>query len=184
MEPVPDPLLLRKSGSAGNRTRDLCICSQKLWPLDHRGGLAHYWLKISGRFYLFQNNSVVESKITQFPGARSPLLLNSLRWPLIYVFVAPYYGPCFLSTFWRLQFWGFFQISEGFLHLFFNLLYVWRSQKLTVRVAKVFLSFILRLYVWTFTVNMARNVTLETKRSQYLPGYLFHLYRCLPVSVR
>ena len=22
-----------------NRTRDLCICSQKLWPLDHRGGL-------------------------------------------------------------------------------------------------------------------------------------------------
>ena len=39
MDPVPDPLLLRKSGSAGDRTRDLCICSQKLWPLDHRGGL-------------------------------------------------------------------------------------------------------------------------------------------------
>jgi len=35
---IPDPLLLRKSGSAGDRTRDLCICSQKLWPLDHRGG--------------------------------------------------------------------------------------------------------------------------------------------------
>ena len=33
MDPVPDPLLLRKSGRAGNRTRDLCICSQKLWPL-------------------------------------------------------------------------------------------------------------------------------------------------------
>jgi hypothetical protein len=32
-----DPLLLRKSGSAGNRTR---ICSQELWPLDHRGGLS------------------------------------------------------------------------------------------------------------------------------------------------
>jgi len=39
VDPVPDPLLLRKSGSAGDRTRDLCICSQKLWPLDHRGGL-------------------------------------------------------------------------------------------------------------------------------------------------
>ena len=36
MDPVLHPLLLRKSGSAGNRTRDLCICSQKLWPLDHR----------------------------------------------------------------------------------------------------------------------------------------------------
>jgi hypothetical protein len=30
VDPVPDPLLLRKSGSAGIRTRDLCICSQKL----------------------------------------------------------------------------------------------------------------------------------------------------------
>jgi hypothetical protein len=27
---VPDPLLLRKSGSAGNRTRDLWVCSQEL----------------------------------------------------------------------------------------------------------------------------------------------------------
>jgi hypothetical protein len=35
-EHVPDPLLLRKYGSAGNRTRDLWICSQELWPLDHR----------------------------------------------------------------------------------------------------------------------------------------------------
>jgi hypothetical protein len=35
VDPVPDPLLLRKSGSAENRTWDLCICSQKLWPLDH-----------------------------------------------------------------------------------------------------------------------------------------------------
>ena len=41
MDPVPDPLLLRKSGSAGNRTQDLCICSQKLRPLDHRGGLKY-----------------------------------------------------------------------------------------------------------------------------------------------
>jgi hypothetical protein len=38
VDPVPGPLLLRKSGSAGNRTEDLWICRQKLWPLDHRGG--------------------------------------------------------------------------------------------------------------------------------------------------
>jgi hypothetical protein len=38
VDPVPDPLLLRKSGSAGNQTRDLRICSQELSPLDHRGG--------------------------------------------------------------------------------------------------------------------------------------------------
>jgi hypothetical protein len=38
VDPVPDPLLLRKSGSAGNQTQDLWTCSQKLWPPDHRGG--------------------------------------------------------------------------------------------------------------------------------------------------
>ena len=37
MDPVPDHCY-SKSGSAGDRTRDLCICSQKLWPLDYRGG--------------------------------------------------------------------------------------------------------------------------------------------------
>jgi len=45
VDPVPDPLLLRKSGSAGDRTRDLCICSQKLWPLDHRGGLTIFYTR-------------------------------------------------------------------------------------------------------------------------------------------
>jgi hypothetical protein len=34
MDPVPDPLRLRKSGSAGTSTRVLWVCSQELWPLD------------------------------------------------------------------------------------------------------------------------------------------------------
>jgi hypothetical protein len=38
VNPVLDPLLFRKSGSAWKRTRDLCVGSQELWPLDHRGG--------------------------------------------------------------------------------------------------------------------------------------------------
>jgi hypothetical protein len=38
VDPVSDPLLFRKSGSAGNRTRDLSVCSLKLWLLYHRGG--------------------------------------------------------------------------------------------------------------------------------------------------
>jgi hypothetical protein len=40
VDPVTDPLLLRKSGGTGNLIRDLWICSQKLWPLDHRGSLS------------------------------------------------------------------------------------------------------------------------------------------------
>jgi hypothetical protein len=35
-DPIPDSLLLRKYGSAWNRTRGLWICSQKLWPLNQR----------------------------------------------------------------------------------------------------------------------------------------------------
>jgi hypothetical protein len=30
VDTVSDPLLLRKSGSTGNRIRDLCICDQEL----------------------------------------------------------------------------------------------------------------------------------------------------------
>jgi hypothetical protein len=37
MNPVSDRLLLRKSGSTENRTRDLWMCSKGHWPLDHRG---------------------------------------------------------------------------------------------------------------------------------------------------
>jgi hypothetical protein len=41
VDPVPDLLLPRKSGSTGNRTWNLWICSQELCPLDHRGGHRH-----------------------------------------------------------------------------------------------------------------------------------------------
>jgi hypothetical protein len=40
MDPVPDPLLLKKSGSARNRTQDVWICSQELRPMGHIGGPA------------------------------------------------------------------------------------------------------------------------------------------------
>jgi hypothetical protein len=38
VSPVPETQLLRKSGNPENRTGDLWICRQELWPLDHRGG--------------------------------------------------------------------------------------------------------------------------------------------------
>jgi hypothetical protein len=52
VDPVPYPLLLRKSGSAGNRTRNLWICSQKLWPLDHGGGLTAKHRDINIKFFI------------------------------------------------------------------------------------------------------------------------------------
>jgi hypothetical protein len=41
VDSVPDSLRLGKPGSAGNRTRNLWICSQELWPLDHSGVLIY-----------------------------------------------------------------------------------------------------------------------------------------------
>jgi hypothetical protein len=49
VDPVPDKMLLRKCGSAGNWTQDLWVSSQELWPLDHRGG--HCEERIS--FFIF-----------------------------------------------------------------------------------------------------------------------------------
>jgi hypothetical protein len=41
VDPVPEPLLPTTSRSAGNPTRDLCICSQELWSLHHRRARGH-----------------------------------------------------------------------------------------------------------------------------------------------
>jgi hypothetical protein len=38
VDPVPDLLPVRKSGSVDNRTRDLRVCRQEFWLLEHRGG--------------------------------------------------------------------------------------------------------------------------------------------------
>jgi hypothetical protein len=54
--PVPDPLLLRKSGSVWTRTRDLWICRQELRPLDHRGGRNEY--QRQKKIYIYGEQSV------------------------------------------------------------------------------------------------------------------------------
>jgi hypothetical protein len=59
VDPVPDPLLLRKYDSAGNRTRDLWIWRRELWPLDHRGGHSSSNIKIKVRNALFLRNASV-----------------------------------------------------------------------------------------------------------------------------
>jgi hypothetical protein len=43
VDPVPNPLLSRKSGRTGNQTRDLWVCSQELWSLAHRRGRWNYF---------------------------------------------------------------------------------------------------------------------------------------------
>jgi hypothetical protein len=54
VDPVPNTLLLRKSGSAGNQTRALWICSHELWPLDHRdGALLQRGIHIANKHTMF-----------------------------------------------------------------------------------------------------------------------------------
>jgi hypothetical protein len=55
VDPVPDPLLLTKSGSAGNWTRNLWICSREFWPLHHRGGT----LYLRYNYYYFETSSTL-----------------------------------------------------------------------------------------------------------------------------
>jgi hypothetical protein len=79
VDPVPDPLLLRKSGSAGNRTRDLCICSQKLWPRDHRGGLKTYNVKYNSTLRLVRAKIVAVEKPSVLH--KLTVCICSLRYP-------------------------------------------------------------------------------------------------------
>jgi hypothetical protein len=50
VDTVPYPLLFRKSGSAGNRTRDVWVSSQELWALDHNSMTWKYYFETSVDF--------------------------------------------------------------------------------------------------------------------------------------
>jgi hypothetical protein len=53
MNLVPNLLLLKKSGSAGNRNGDLRICNQELCLLDRRGG-SKYRLSTTSQVTLYE----------------------------------------------------------------------------------------------------------------------------------
>jgi hypothetical protein len=69
VDPVPDPLLLRKSGSAGNRTRGIWVSSYELRPLDHRDGHLDInyqgWSSLSILPVSLRNSEVVSWLFTQ-----------------------------------------------------------------------------------------------------------------------
>ena len=43
---LPLPHKENSHGRTGNRTRDLVISSQKLWPLDHEAGHSEYKISV------------------------------------------------------------------------------------------------------------------------------------------
>jgi hypothetical protein len=108
MDPVPDPLLLRKSDSARNRTRDLWICSQELCPLGHRGCLYSNiyfqkwvfiskwpwrWIKLSKTLIVYIDVSYLELAHS-YPVLRSALAVTmkiTVFWNMM---------PCSLADFY------------------------------------------------------------------------------------
>jgi hypothetical protein len=62
VDPVPDPLPLRKSGGAGDRTRDLCDCSQTRRPPDHRD-LRYLTKFIVTAFYMYKKQQHLFQKL-------------------------------------------------------------------------------------------------------------------------
>jgi hypothetical protein len=72
VDPDADPLLVRKSGRTGNRIRDIWICTQKLWPLHHRGGLIFNLLSLFWKH---------ESRHMRSPRCLSVYPRNNLQMP-------------------------------------------------------------------------------------------------------
>jgi hypothetical protein len=88
VDPVPDPLLIRKFWSAGIQTQDLWICSQKLWPPDHRGG--HRWTPVLiksnvASFKVTMVHEVFTLNILTTMGSLGPIYTNEQILCLLYV---------------------------------------------------------------------------------------------------
>jgi hypothetical protein len=78
VNPVPDPLLLRKYGSARNQTRDLCICSQELWPPQRQSLFFYIYIYITK----MPDQKCSQIKLRQFnkiSGAKQ-IYLKSMFW--------------------------------------------------------------------------------------------------------
>jgi hypothetical protein len=80
---IPDTLLLRKSSTVGDRIRDLWICSQELWPLDHRGGLlSTYWTCMLQYISFFSFHPHPDDGGVRFPETS---VLTRATWPNIQI---------------------------------------------------------------------------------------------------
>jgi hypothetical protein len=75
VDPVPDSLLLRKSGRAGNQTRDLWICNQKLWPLDHISPLIYFKFENYSAYCIY----LLGRQSLEMPSSARNILLTYLR---------------------------------------------------------------------------------------------------------
>ena len=98
VDPVPDPLLLRKSGSAGNRTWDLCICSQKLWPQRRlwMNEWMNEWMKIC--MYVWMNEWIEVSQTPPLLSVPSHVKPFSTSHPISTQFYPSTYAYTFRVT--------------------------------------------------------------------------------------
>jgi hypothetical protein len=86
---VPDPLLLRKSWSAGNRARDLWICSKKLWP--QRRSLLGYWPVLDEEQILYTKSNHVGFDVFEAVVMKSIIFwdMTACIWERIFKIFAP-----------------------------------------------------------------------------------------------
>jgi hypothetical protein len=131
VEPIPDPLLLRKTCSSWNRNRDIWVCSQKLWPLDHKGvqGMTQIrkcWLsELPPCFSVERWNVLVNINCAQyttdFVGGPEPpqshWRINAIirHWSTISgrTTDSVYYGPRFMCLFLPLDSWFLMCTNHG-----------------------------------------------------------------------
>jgi hypothetical protein len=136
VQAVSEPLLLRKSDHAGNRTRNIWICSQEHWPLYHRGGptpsffillmflLLYIYIYISFLLILFvlQTDEVCQHKTQKVCCGRKVKLhtplTSALDWGKLKLEGSPLH-PLISLDFWTspmettLQSRGYFGLTTG-----------------------------------------------------------------------
>ena len=75
----PPPTRKNPHARAGNRTRDLVISSQKLWPLDHEAGLLKVRLKGQSREALQTTSDAQEVLVCTCIGSWYVKILSGLE---------------------------------------------------------------------------------------------------------
>jgi hypothetical protein len=78
VDTVSETLLLRKTGSAENRTWDLWVRSQELWPLVHRGGLS-FW----SSYIKIQDWYIDSNTLTTLSSQTCSICMFSLKWHIL-----------------------------------------------------------------------------------------------------
>jgi hypothetical protein len=176
VDPVPDPLHLRKSGSGGNLNRDLWICSQELCTeaVKSRLTVPRITGHCNGDWSVFVWFDVLSSavvKVSMFWDISWCCLLRANRRLAgkfrLHLHCMCYRQLCFLpATCWFLTWLILHPQNGGHARMSFNILHGIMSRKILKHI-----SFHCRLLLLSWSSNNASSSIIHTRRRALYPFY-------------